>query len=248
MEKESRSGLKFTLSLLGMLLLAGVVTVAILRDRIVNVPQYQVSVIGQGKIQYQPDIANIGLGVQIDKVAKADEALGKLNEKMNGVLAAVKSAGIAPEDIQTQAYSLQPQYDFNNGVSTSTGFMASQQLLIKVKDIKNNSDKVNKVIAEATKAGANQVTGVSFDLSNLEELKQQARLKAINDAKGKAEALASSAGVKLDRIIGWWENFVQYPGLNSAVSYDMGKGGAMPAVTNGNQEIVVEVNLSYRIK
>ena len=248
MEKESRSGLKFTLSLLGMLLLAGVVTVAILRDRIVNVPQYSVSVVGQGKIQYQPDIANIGLGVQIDKTAKADEALNKLNEKMNGVIAAVKLTGIAPEDIQTQVYSLQPQYDYTNGVSTSTGFIASQQLLIKVKNVKDNADKVNKVVAEATKAGANQVTGVSFELSNIEDLKQEARLKAIDDARGKAVTLASKAGIELGDIIGWWENFIQYPSLSSSVAYDMGKGGAMPGVTNGNREIIVELNLNYRIK
>lgn len=243
---------KFIISLVGMLLLAGVVTVAILRDRIVNQPTWQINVIGQGRVAYTPDIANVNLGVQIDKAKTAEEALNQLNDKIGKIIKAVKDTGIKPEDISTQNYSLYTQYDYRDGVSVLSGYNADQQLVIKVKDIANNNSPIAKVIAEASKAGANQVNGVSFDVSNLEDLKQEARLKALQDAKSKSGSLANTVGVRLDEIVGWWENIIQAPGVNGPVYYNekggLGSGGATPQVTNGNQEIVIEVTLNYRIK
>jgi uncharacterized protein YggE len=240
------------LMVLGMLLIAGIVTISILRERIVDHNQYQVSVTGRGKIAYQPDIANVALGVQVDKAAKADIALNLLNTKMLAVIAAIKSVGIAAEDIQTQNYSLSPQYDYRNNISVLSGYSANQQLTVKVKDIINHPDAVSQVLAAAAKAGINQVSGITFDVSNLEALKQQARLKALDDAKAKAGVLADAAGVKLAEPIGWWENVIQTP-ASSGGPYD-GKGGSAdltagnPVVPNGNQEIIIEMNLNYRLK
>jgi len=249
-EKKMRRplGLKFILILLGMILVAGVVVLAIIRDRIVNYPQNQVSVVGQGRVSYEPDIANVTLGVQIDKVAKAEEALKQLNERMDKIVAALKAKGIAAEDIKTQNYSLLPQYDYNNGVASTSGFNANEQLVVKVKDIKTDSNKLSQIVEEASRAGANQIVGITFDLSNLEALKQQARLAAITDAKSKAGILAAAAGVQLGDIIGWWENVVQAPYLSSSYSSGMGGGGSAPVVPGGSQEIVVEINLNYRVK
>lgn len=242
---------KVALMIVGMVLLTGIVTIAILRDRIVNQPQYQVSVVGQGKISYQPDVANITIGAQIDKVVKADEALKQLNDKMNNIIAALKASGIKDEDLKTQNYSLLPQYDYVNNVSTLAGYNANEQLVVKVNNISADPNLVGKVVEAASKAGANQIVGISYDLSNLEDLKQQARIKAISDAKTKASVLARAAGVKLGDIIGWWENLVQAPGANS-ISYDakggMGGGAVAASLPNGNQEIIIEISVNYRLK
>lgn len=242
--------------------IAAICIVSIVRDRIVNYPQWTVSVTGQGKVAYQPDIAKVTLGVQIDKVAKADDALNQLNAKIKNVVAAVKAVGIADEDITTQNYSLYTQYDYvnsvsiNGGGSTSvvSGYNANEQVLVKVTDVANNKERLNKVIAEASKAGANQVLGIAFEPSNLEELKQQARLKAMADARSKARGLAGVAGVRLKKVVGWWENLVQAPGINTPY-YD-GKGGmgggsgisATPTIPTGNQEIIIEESINYQIR
>jgi uncharacterized protein YggE len=244
---------KVILTALAMVLLAGIVVAAILRDRLVNQPQWQVSVIGQGKVAYQPDIANVTLGVQIDRVAKADEALNQLNDKINKIVVALKAAGINDNNIQTQNYSLFPQYDYPaGGTAQLSGYSANQQLIIKVDDIDKASSKVSKVISEATRLGANQVIGVTFDVTNLDDLKQEARVKAIDDAKNKAGRLANAANVRLGKVVGWWENFLQAPGLPYYGYYAEGKGGAVggaaPVVPSGSQEIVVEVNLNYQVK
>lgn len=243
---------KAVIGLLLVIAIAAVAVVSILRDRIVNVQQWQVSVVGQGKVAYQPDIANVTVGVQIDKITKVEDALNQLNDKVNKVVAAIKAAGISQDDIQTQNYSLYSQYDYIDNASTLSGYNANQQLMIKVRDIVKNQDKVSQVVAAATKAGANQVLSVTFDVSNLEDLKQQARILAIADAKDKASIMAGTAGVKLGKVVGWWENFVQVPGV---ANYDYyGKGGssegaaASPVVPSGTQEIVLEINLSYQVK
>lgn len=252
MDLNSWRSPKTWLVFLAIIAIAAVAIISILRDRIVNNQQWQVSVVGQGKASYQPDIATVTLGVQIDKAARAEDALDQLNGKMAKIIAAVKAAGIADEDIQTQNYSLYSQYDYIDNASTLTGYNANQQLMVKVREINKDADKVSKVIAAATKAGINQVLGVSFDISNLEDLKQEARIKAIADAKSKAGNIASTAGVRLDKVVGWWENIVQAPGISNSYYYD-GKGGAggavaSPSVPTGSQEIIIEINLSYKIK
>lgn len=234
------------------LMLGAVAIVSIVRDRIVNYPQNSVSVTGQGKVAYQPDLATVTLGVQIDKAPKADEALNQLNAKIKNIVAAIKAQGIAPEDIVTQNYYLNPQYDYVNGVSSIAGYNANQQISVKIRDIKNNPDKISQVLAEASKAGANQVLGINFDVSNLEDLKQEARLKALADAQSKAGKMAEAVDVRLGEVMGWWENFVQTP-YSSGYADGKGGGGAsggyVPAtVPSGNYELIVEMNLTYKIK
>jgi uncharacterized protein YggE len=239
--------------IIAILALCSIIIVAILRDKIVNNQYRSITALGQGRVSYVPDIATVNLGVQVDKAAKADEALAQLNDRIAKVLAAVKSLGVADENIITKNYSLVPQYDYKDNVSTIGGYNANQQLSIKIKDLKNNQDLLNKVVAEATKAGANQVLGIAFEASNIDEVKQEAKVKAIADAKGKAKSLAAAAGVELKDITGWYENFLK-GGYYGDVSTDMGKGGyggggAAPQITtSGDNEVLVEIGVTYNIE
>ncbi len=238
--------------IVGMLLLAGVITVAILRDRIVNQQFRAVTVTGQGKVNYNPDIAVLTLGVQIDKVAKADEALDQLNNRVNSIIKAIKSQGIADENIQTQNYSLYPQYDYKDNVSTVSGYNANQQLIVKVTEYDKKPGRLNSVIAAASKAGANQINSLVFDATNMNDLKQQARIEAIADAKGKSDSLAQAAGVKLAEITGWYENLVSP--MPAYASVDYGKGGmggggiSSPVTPAGSREVIIEIGVTYNIK
>lgn len=245
----SRGGVgKALITIIAILAVTAIAILAILRDRIVNYPQWQVSVSGQGKVSYEPDLANVTLGVQVDRAAQPQDALRQLNEKINQVLAAAKNAGIPEADIQTQSYSLYPQYDYIENVSTLAGYTANQQLIIRVRDIKKDKDAVSRVIAQTSQAGVNQIVGITFDVSNLNDLKQEARLKALSDATAKAANQAQAAGVELKRVVGWWENLVQAPGIPTP--YLDGKGGmdSGPSVPSGTQEVVVEIGLTYLLK
>jgi hypothetical protein len=242
---------KFVLIIVGAVLLAGVVTLAILRDRLVDQQYRSVTIMGQGKVTYNPDLAIVTLGVQIDKVTKPEEALSRLNTKVDSIIKAIKSLNIKDENIQTQNYSLYPQYDYKDNVSTVSGYNANQQLVIKVVDYDKDPNKLNQVIAAASKAGVNQINSLIFDASNFNDLKQEARVKAISDAKDKSVILAATAGVKLKKIVGWYENFIS----PVAAYQEYGKGGlgggtaaASAEIPAGSREIIVEVGVNYNIK
>ncbi len=243
---------KIALLFLAIIVLGAIVIVSILRDRIVNQNQFQISVVGQGRIAYEPDTANITLGVQIDKVAKAEDALNQLNDKTNKIIEAVTKLGVAREDIKTQNYNLYANYDYVSGISKISGYNANESIVIKVKDIQNNNSLISKVISEATKAGANQINGVVFDNSNIDNLKQEARVRAILNAKEKSKEIEKSLGVKLGKIVGMWENYISP--VSETVYSDYAKGGmgagvnVTPNIPTGTYEVFVETNLSYKIK
>ncbi|MFA5358261.1 MAG: SIMPL domain-containing protein [Patescibacteria group bacterium] len=232
--------------------LTAIVIVALVRDRIVNNNQWQISVTGQGKVAYQPDTAKIILGYQADKAPQADVALKQLNAKMNEITKAVVASGIAMQDIQTQNYSLYPQYDYVDNVSKVGGYSANQMLIIKIKDIQSNPELTTKVLAAATTAGANQVNGVYFESSKINDLRQEARLKAIADAQTKSGAIAKELHARLGKVVGWWENTVYSPETNSY--YADGKGGVgagysvSPNVPTGTQELIIEASVNYKLK
>jgi uncharacterized protein YggE len=240
---------RFVLILVGIVLLAAIIIVAILRDRLVNQQFKSVTVTGQGRVTYTPDLALVTLGVQIDKVAKPDQALNQLNTKVAGIVAAVKAAGIKAEDIQTQNYLLYPQYDYRDNVSTVSGYNANEQLVVKVRGYDQDQGKLSRVIAAASQAGANQVNNLSFDSSQMNDLKQQARILAIADAKAKSAALAATAGVELQDITGWYENVIGPIAYSSAdAKGGMGGGGATPQTPSGDREVVIEIGVTYNIK
>lgn len=240
---------KFIFKITAIVLVAAVLIVALVRDRIVNNPNWQVSVTGQGKVAYTPDVAKITFGVQVDKAKSAEEALNTLNGNIDKVMKALNTLGIEQKDITTQNYSLYPQYDYIEGISRPAGYNASEQVTVKIEKFAEKDNLIGRAIAEVTKAGVNQINGISFEAADLEALKNQARLKAVEDAKVKAKEMAKSTKVRLGKIIGWWENY--YP----VDPYMDGKGGAMNAgamssatVPSGQYEVTVEINLNYKIK
>lgn len=238
--------------IVGLLVLGAIVSFAILRDRFVSQQWRTVTVTGQGRVSYNPDLAIVTLGVQIDKVSKPDEALNQLNSKVAGIVSALKEIGIAAEDIQTQNYSLYPQYDYINNASKVTGYNANQQLVVKISGYDKDQSRLSQAIAAASKAGANQVNSLTFDSSQMNDLKQQARLAAISDAKDKSAALAETAGVELKEIVGWYENYINPTPVYSTMDYargGMGAGGeASPQTPAGEREVVIEIGVNYNIK
>jgi len=248
---------KVIFKMLALALVGAVIIVSILRERIVRDNEDTVTVVGRGKVSYQPDMAVVTLGVQVENIAKAEEALNKLNDATNKIISAIKVLGIPEEDIKTQTYSLVPHYEYKveNQSSAISGYDANQQLVIKVKGIDKDPGLSGRVITEAGRAGSNQVVGVSFDISNPEELKQRARIAAIKDANEKSASLAKAAGIrKLGNVVSWYENIIQSP--DSSQNYGYGAGGnaekaasPVPAqIPSGTSDIIIEMGVNYRIR
>lgn len=255
MANGNGSSMSWQKTLVAIVLILGLTALGVLsllRDRIVNQPQWTVSVTGEGRVKYTSDIAYVTLGVQVDKAASAQEALNQINTKITKAVAAIKATGIPAEDVLAQNYSLYPQYDYRDNVQTLSGYTANQQVKITVRTVDKSADMISTVIAAAAKEGVNQVVGVQFSASQINELKNQARLLAIADARSKSGALANAAGIRLGKVVGWWENQIYTPD-SQPMYYGGGEGrggggvgtGTIPV---GTQELVLEINLNYKIK
>ena len=156
-----------------------------------------VTVTGEATVAVAPDAAVIRIGVTSqDKTAReASEANAK---QMTAVLAAIKDTGIADRDVQTSRLSLQPQYDPNkSGTARLTGFQATNQVTVRIRDI----DKLPVFLDRAIAAGANEMSGIEFVISEQSKLLDRARDDAIADARRKAELYAQAAGSKLGPVV-----------------------------------------------
>lgn len=111
-------------------------------------------------------------------------------------------------------------------------------------------DKINQVIDIATENGANQISGVSFDVDDKTGFESEARKKAVEEARKKAGEAAKIAGFKLGRIINYSENFgnnIRPIPLMEGVAAD--KGTSTPTqIEPGSTDITVSVTLSYEVQ
>lgn len=160
-------------------------------------PETTITLTGRGSAEHSPDIAMISVGVSVE-AETASTAMTQQSQKMNGVFAAVKAAGIADKDMQTSNLSLNPVYEYpNNQRPRLTGYNASNQITIKVRDLKN----LGKTLDAVVKGGGNTINGVSFSIDRPEAYQNDARVEAIKDAAAKAELYANAVGYKVKRIV-----------------------------------------------
>jgi uncharacterized protein YggE len=197
-----------------------------------------VTVTGEATVAVAPDTAVIRVGVT-STAKTAREASDANGKQMTTVLAAIKDAGIAARDIQTSRLSLQPQYDPNrSGTARLLGFQATNQITVNIRDI----DKLAGIIDQAIAAGANEMSGLEFVVSEQSKLLDQARDDAIADARRKAERYAKAAGVKLGAVTSISEEGSSPPPrLMQAM-----RAGAAP-VAPGEQTLRAVVSVSYEI-
>ena len=216
-----------------------------------------VTVSGEGEVFAVPDIATFSLSV-VEKKDTVAEAQETATQKINKVFDYLKGAGIEEKDIKTQNYSVYPQYEYRQEVCTPlrcppgtqvlTGYEVNQTLSVKVRDTK----KAGELLTGVGEFGISNVSGLDFTIDEEEALQQEARKKAIDDAKEKAEMLADDLGVILVRIVNFNESGEQpYP-----IYYDLalsGKGGSAtparaPEVPVGENKIVSNVSITYEIR
>ena len=206
----------------------------------------QISFAGEGKVYTKPDIAFVDVSVvtQGEQVKDVQDANTK---KMNKVIGFLKTSGVDEKDIKTTDYNLYPQYTYeNNKVPQIMGYQISQTLNIKIR----NLDNVGTILEGGVNVGINQVNSLYFGFENDEQLKEQARKIAIDDAKKKAEILASQLGVRLIKITGFSDNTTGYQvPVYNAKEYGIGGGsGTTPDIQTGQNEITVDVTITYEIK
>jgi len=204
-----------------------------------------IAVTGEGKVLAKPDIGEVSLTVLSEAVTVA--AAQKDNtQKMNRVTKAMKDLGVDDKDLKTTNYSISPNYQYTAGKSVIIGYQVTQTLDVKIRQL----DKASDILAEAANNGANQISSLSFTIDNPDSIKAEARKKAIEDAKQKANTLKNDLGVTIVRIVSFSESGSQPPiPYYADKALGMGGGGEItPTIQTGQNEITVDVAITYEIQ
>jgi hypothetical protein len=222
-------------------------------------PYYNsVSMSGEGEVVAIPDVATFNFGVD-ETSESVDSAQKMATDKINKALDYLKSKGIEDKDIKTTSYNVNPRYEWKQGICNETycdngkneliGYQVTQNVDVKVRD----TTKAGEFLAGIGSFGISNVSGLSFKVDDDEALKSEARAKAIADAKNKIDAVAKELGVKVTRVISFYEETEQpyYGGygmggdMMESKAYDTAVAPQLPA---GENKITSRVSVTYEIK
>lgn len=200
---------------------------------------YTMELQGEGILMVEPDIAVVNLGVEtMNKELKlAQEENARI---MQRIILSLKRMGISDQDIQTQEYSINKQYDYVDGRQIDRGYVVRNILRITIKEI----GSVGEVIDAAVESGANVVRGVTFEIEDPSHFYQQALNLALVDAQGKAMSLANQMGVQVLgvplRIVE--ESYSQVP---FSAPFLARAGDAQTPIETGQKQVVAKIKVVF---
>ena len=218
-----------------------------------------ITINGKGEVQATPDISKFM--VTIEETAKDQKtALTNSSTKVNAIIDGLKAIGIAEKDIKTEYTSMNPKYEMQRvameiyppvygGNQVVTGYTSSHTLSVKVRDL----EKVSGVQQLFASSKVQNVSGPELTIDNPEELKLDARAKAIDDAQDQARTLARQLHVRLGDVVSFNESgdgaYPVYMSARANVAMDAGaKSAPEAAIATGEQTITSNVSVTYKIR
>lgn len=152
----------------------------------------KINVTGKGIIKVQPDIAVITIGV-ITENKNLREAEEDNSYTVNKIINVLEQLGIKEKDIKTENFNVEMQYDYVDGKQIFKGYKVTNNLRVTIR----NLNSIGEVINASVLNGANNISNISFNLSNPNFVYREAMKLACKDAKVKAEEIARTFGVSI---------------------------------------------------
>jgi uncharacterized protein YggE len=201
-------------------------------------------VTGSADVLAAPDEAVVRLGI-VRQAAVAQTAQDQANAVAQEILAAITKVGVAAKDIRTERLVLSPVYNSRSADQKVVSYNATNTISIRL----DNLTLTGSVIDAGLKAGANQLNGVQFRLRNELPSRQTALKQAVEEARGKAQAMAEALHVGLTEVIEASESGVSVAPRfdNFAVSARAAAPAVETPVSPGEIEIHANVTIRYRI-
>jgi uncharacterized protein YggE len=202
---------------------------------------------GRGSVSVSPDMAVITASV-VTSGKTTEAALSENSSAIASVIEAVKGSGIEARDIQTSGFGIYPRYDHSkstNGQPDIVGYEIRNGVQVKVRDLA----KLGGLLGLVVENGANAVDAIRFEVSNPEDKLDEARKKAVEDARHKADVFAAAAGVDLGAIVSITETGMEMPRpyMMRAEGMMMAKAGDVP-IEAGEEQISANVTIRWSLK
>ncbi len=198
-----------------------------------------ITVTGHGMVAVAPDVAMIRIGVTTQGKTAHDASAANAKQ-MTKVISTIEQSGIAKKDIQTSQLSLQPQYDSKNGANRLLGFQVTNRVTVRIRKIAD----LPSVLDRAISAGANEMSGIEFQVSEENKLLDEARDDAIVDAHRKAVLYAKAAGTTVGKVVAITEEGSNPPPRPFQAM--RATSGAVP-VAPGEEMLRATVTVSYAL-
>lgn len=211
---------------------------------------FRFSVTGHGEVKAEPDIAFLTLGTQT-RAKTAAEALARNTKAMRAVFDLLKAKfGVAEKDMATSNFAITPVYErFPRQKDRPTppprlvGYDVSNTLTVRVRDLQ----KLGAIIDAVVRAGANRVTGISFGFSDRRKLLDEARKRAVEDAKARARLYAEAVGFTLGPVVEVREGGMRpLPVRRMRMARAVAMEAAVPVpIARGEQSISVNITITW---
>jgi uncharacterized protein YggE len=204
----------------------------------------EITVVGVGRVSLVPDIARINVGVEV-RGSSVSEAKAEVDDRMGAITSSLLAMDVAERDIQTSQYSIyyepdptRPTAVPRSSTEEQTGaYRVSNIVEVTVRDIENTS----AVLDVAIEAGANQVYGVSYTVSDDQKWQSEARDAAIADAAARAGEYAQLLEMQLGEAL----SVSEVIGGQIPFSFDRALGGGGGGIAPGELEMSMQVQVTY---
>jgi uncharacterized protein YggE len=203
-----------------------------------------ITVVGTDHVSAKPDMAEIQVGVTTQATTAA-AALKENNEAMEKVFRTLAAKNIAEKDRQTSNFSVAPRYRTSRPgeeqLQQIVAYQVSNLVHIKVRDL----SALGGILDELVGGGANQVHGISFVVGEPGRYLDEARRKAMADARHKAELYAQAENVKVGRVL-LIEEATPHP-RPMAVDGMMARAAAAVPIAPGELDFHANITVTYEI-
>lgn len=203
-----------------------------------------ITVSASGTAEAEPDRARITSGVSTE-AETAREALTKNNETMTAIIEELKAKGIAPKDIQTASFNVEPVMDYSKDGKPPKvrGYRVSNQVIVLVRKLEQLGDVLDNVVS----AGANQIQGLAFEVSKEDTLKDDARKEAVANALRRAKLLAAAADAEVGEVVQISEETSSSGPVMYAPRLAKAASSSVPIET-GTSTLEARVTITWKLK
>ncbi len=165
---------------------------------------------------------------------------------MTELLKTLKEHDIAEKHMQTSQFNVSPKQTFDRTGQKPpkiVGYTVTNQVTIKVVEVA----RLGAILDAVVQAGSNQIQGVSFSVADPAPQLDQARRKAMADARRRAEVYAGEAKVSVGKPLLIQEQSASLPQPVFRRGLAMAAAQADVPIATGEQSISAHVTVTYAI-
>ena len=199
---------------------------------------------GYGEVKVKPDMARISLSVTATRKAALD-AKTEVDRRVNRFLAALKKADIKKKDIIASGLRTNPQYEYNRLTSKQvfTGYIATRNLTVTIRELTQLTDIMDLALEHKIE----NIGNIRYESSEADKYRDQARVKAIENSKRKAAALAKAYGAELGSIVNiqYYNNQSNFGGIEQDFAVRQTGKVSLSASSTGRQATYLPDEITF---